>query len=80
MQTALGLAIGPVFEFAQQPALAQARLADDGERGEIAFAAQPAEGLLQLFQFGVAADHFRVHALDAARGHRKARGLARSTT
>jgi hypothetical protein len=65
----LGPRLGPVLEFVEKPALPHPGVGDDSYRDQGAFAAHAKEGLLQLRELGVAADHSRLDALDAASGH-----------
>ncbi len=58
----------PVIELVEQAALAQAGVADDGDAAAFGGGHNRAERFLQRGQFGVAADHARLDALDAAGG------------
>ena len=69
-----GFEVGRARHFIEQPALADARLGNDSDDGEPAFGGDLAEDREDRFELGVAADHARRHALDAARrGARAAR-------
>ena len=65
-QQPAGVEVERLLELGQQPALAEAGLADDGERARPALDAGRGEGRADHLELGFAADHRRVHALDAA--------------
>ena len=67
----LGPGVAPGVELAEQPALAQAGVADDGDHRQPALAEQALERTLQHAELGVAADHPRLDTLDAAAGDAK---------
>ena len=67
-ERSLGACLGPAVELVQQPALAHAGLGHDGDALQPCARLQHApEGVLQQGEFGIAADHLRLDALDAAR-------------
>ena len=67
----LGPGFTPGLELVEQPALAQAGLADHGDQRRPALNEQAQEGALQCGEFTIAADHARLDTLDAAAGNAK---------
>ena len=65
---AAGRASAAALELAQQSALAEAGLGDHGDHRQAPFGVTCASASCSAGKLGVAADHARVHALDAARG------------
>ena len=74
-EEALGARLAPGLELVEQPALADAGVGDHGDGGQLALGEQPLEGGLQRLELGVAADHPRRHAFDAAAADAKAARL-----
>ena len=64
-QQPAGVQIERLLELGEQPALAEPGLADDRERARLPLAAGGSEGGTDDLELGFAADHLRVHALDA---------------
>jgi hypothetical protein len=56
-------------EFVKQPRLAEPRVADDRQDAQLTVFAHRLQRFEQPFEFGVAPDHARLDALDAARAH-----------
>ena len=67
----LALQLEPVRELEAEPALADAGLADDRHLPQALLLARALERFADPRQLGVAADHLRVDALEAAVGHAK---------
>ena len=65
-QQPAGVQIERLLELGEQPALAEPGLADDRERARLALDAGGSERGADDLELGFAADHLRVHALDAA--------------
>jgi len=69
---ALRARVAPRGELVEQPALADACIGDDADDGEPALAEQPLERVLERLELGVAPDHVRRDAFDAATAETKA--------
>ena len=65
----------PVFELVQQAGFAHPRLTGDGHHLLLALLHRRVEGVLQLLQFRLAANHARLDALHAAPAHAESAGL-----
>jgi hypothetical protein len=74
---ARGVQLQQGLRFGQQPALAQARLADDRGHRQVPARRRCVEQAGQCGELGVAADHRCVDALDAASGHAERARLGR---
>ena len=64
---AFGTGLRPVPELVEQPALADAGIGDNDDDIQLGIAADFQERLLQTFELGIAPDHPRLDAFDAAR-------------